>query len=97
MKLYVLSEAAKNDLQEIYEFGIYKFGHTQATKYLYGLQGHFDTLTKNPEIGKQRDEIKAGLYSLPHVSHVIFYRILLDRIRIVRVLHGRKDIPKHLK
>ena len=97
MNQYVLAEAAKNDLQEIYDFGIYKFGYAQATKYLEGLQDYFDALTKNPDIGKQRDEIKAGLYSLPHVSHVIFYRILPDRIRIVRVLHGRSDIPKHLK
>ncbi|MEM0933566.1 MAG: type II toxin-antitoxin system RelE/ParE family toxin [Bacteroidota bacterium] len=97
MNRYVLAEAAKNDLQEIYDFGIYKFGYAQATNYLEDLQGYFNALTKNPDIGKHRDEIKAGLYSLPHVSHVIFYRILPDRIRIVRVLHGRSDIPKHLK
>ena len=96
MNRYVLAEAAKNDLQEIYDFGIYKFGHIKATKYLEGLREYFEALTKNPDIGKQRDEIKVGLYSLPHVSHVIFYRILPDRIRIVRVLHGRSDIPKHL-
>ena len=97
MKRYVLAEAAKNDLLEIYDFGIYKFGHTQATKYLEGLKEYFESLTKNPDIGKQRDEIKVGLYSLPYVSHVIFYRILPDYIRIVRVLHGRSDIPKHLE
>lgn len=97
MNRYVLAEAAKNDLQEIYDFGINKFGYAQAKKYLEGLQEYFDALTKNPDMSKQRDEIKAGLYSLPHVSHVIFYRILPDRIRVVRVLHGRNDIPKHLK
>jgi len=94
---YVLAEAAKNDLQEIYDFGIYKFGHSQATRYLEGFREYFEALAKNPEIGKQRDEIKVGLYSLPHVSHIIFYRILTNRIRIVRILHGRSDIPKHLK
>ena len=97
MNRYVLAEAAKNDLQEIYGFGIHKFGHSQATKYLEGLREYFKALTTNPDLGKQRDEIKVGLYSLPHVSHIIFYRILPDRIRIVRVLHGRSDIPKHLK
>lgn len=97
MNRYVLAEAAKNDLQEIYDFGIHKFGHSQATKYLEGLREYFEALTTNPDTGKQRDEIKVGLYSLPHVSHIIFYRILPDRIRIVRVLHGRSDIPKHLK
>ena len=97
MNRYVLAEAAKNDLQEIYGFGIYEFGHSQAKRYLEGLRDYFEALTKNPDIGKQRDEIKVGLYCLPYVSHIIFYRILTDRIRIVRVLHGRSDIPNHLK
>jgi toxin ParE1/3/4 len=38
MNRYVLAEAAKNDLQEIYDFGIYKFGHSQATTFLEGLR-----------------------------------------------------------
>jgi len=97
MSRFVLSEAAKDDLQEIYDFGIFKFGTSQATKYLEGLQGYFEALTKNPDIRKHRDEIKIGLYSLSYMSHIIFYRILTDRIRIVRVLHGRSDMPKHLK
>lgn len=97
MNRFVLSEAAKIDLEEIYDFGIYKFGHSQASKYLEGMQVHFEALSKNTNIGKKRDEIKVGLYSLPYVSHVIFYRILPDRIRIVRILHGRSDIPKHLR
>jgi toxin ParE1/3/4 len=97
MNRFVHSEAAKNDLQEIYDFGISKFGHSQATNYLEGLQEYFEALTKNPDMGKPRDEIKIGLYSLPHVSHVIFYRILPDRILIFRVLHGRSDMPKNLK
>ncbi len=52
MNRYVLAEAAKNDLQEIYDFGIYKFGHSQAAEYLEGLKGYFEALTKNPDIGK---------------------------------------------
>lgn len=97
MNHFILSEAIKNDLEEIYDFGIYKSGHSQAIKYLEGIQVHFEALSKNPDIGKQRGEIKIGLYSLPCVSHVIFYRILPESIRIVRVLHGRSDIPKRLK
>ncbi|MFD1615673.1 type II toxin-antitoxin system RelE/ParE family toxin [Gelatiniphilus marinus] len=35
-----------------------------------------------------------GLYSITEQGHVIFYRILKNHIRIVRVLHGSKDMPK---
>ncbi|MCR9225906.1 MAG: type II toxin-antitoxin system RelE/ParE family toxin [Flavobacteriaceae bacterium] len=62
-----------------------------------GIQIHFEKMSKNPDIGKHRNEIKLELFGLPCMSHIIFYRILPDRIRIVRVLHGRHDLAKYLK
>ncbi|MDX9789405.1 MAG: type II toxin-antitoxin system RelE/ParE family toxin [Candidatus Kapabacteria bacterium] len=46
-------------------------------------------------MGGTRNEIKESLYSFPKDNHIIFYRILDDHIRIVRVLHGSRDIPEH--
>ncbi len=48
----------------------------------------------NPKSLNEFNEIKIGLYSITEQEHVIFYRILKDYIRIVKVLHGSKDIPK---
>ena len=96
MARYILSEEAENDIGQIFDFGEYKFGRSQAIDYLIGLQDHFEALAYNPDIGKQRDEIKKGLYSLAYVSHIIFYRILRNHIRIVRVLHGGRDLVKFL-
>lgn len=96
MNNYVLSEEAELDIDEIYDFGVYKFGTTQAMKYLIGLEEHIDTLGKNPDIGRHRLEIKKGLYSLPYVSHIIFYRKLDIKIRIVRVLYGGRDLLRFL-
>lgn len=96
MSKYVLSEEAENDIEEIFDFGEYKFGHSQAIEYLLRLQDHFESLASNPDIGKQRNEIKIGLYSLPYVSHIIFYRILDNHIRIIRVLYGGRDLVKFL-
>lgn len=97
MPRYTLSREAENDIEEIFDFGEYKFGHEQAIKYLIGLQEHFELLAKNPKIGKQRSEIKKGLFSLPYVSHIIFYRVLEKNIKIVRVLYGGRDLIKFLK
>jgi toxin ParE1/3/4 len=96
MVRYILSEEAENDIEQIFDFGEYKFGRSQAIDYLIGLQDHFEALANNPDIGKQRNEIKKGLYSLPYVSHIIFYRILRNHIRIVRVLYGGRDLVKFL-
>lgn len=97
MSKYVLSEEAENDIEEIFDFGEYKFGNALAITYLMGLKEHFEALAKNPDIGKKRNDIKKGLLSLPYVSHIIFYRILKSHIRIVRVLYGGRDLVKFLE
>ena len=97
MNHYILSKKTQEDIDAIYEFGVYKFGQDQGLNYLIELRAHFEVILKNPEIGKQRDEIKNGLYSLPYASNIIFYRILKNHLRIVRVLHGSRDLRKFLK
>lgn len=94
---YHLSIAAEQDIGEIYDYGVYRFGNDQAIKYLTELDFTFNQIVKNPELGKKRDEIKVGLRSLPKNSHVIFYRLIEDSIRIVRVLHGSRDLIKFLQ
>ena len=93
---YFLSEETKVDIEDIYEFGKDNFGHDQAIKNLIGLEEHFDKLSDNYHIGRTRNDIKKDLYSLPYISHIIFYRILKDKIRIVRVLYGGRDVFKFL-
>lgn len=68
MSKYILSEEAETDIEVIFDFGEYKFGYLQAITYLTELQNHFESLSINPHIGKQRNEIKKGLYSLPYKS-----------------------------
>ncbi|WP_299548680.1 type II toxin-antitoxin system RelE/ParE family toxin [Seonamhaeicola sp.] len=94
LKGYKLSERADVDLEDIFDYTEFHHGANQAIKYLTDLETVFKALVVNPEIGRQRNEIKVGLYSIPEQEHIIFYRILKDYIRIVRVLHGSKDIPK---
>lgn len=96
MNNYVLSEEAELDIDEIYDFGVYKFGTALAIKYVIGLEEHIETLGKSPDIGRHRAEIKKGLYSLPYVSRIIFYRKLDTKIRIVRILYGGRDLIRFL-
>ncbi len=96
MNNYVLSEEAELDIDEIYDFGVYKFGTAQAATYLNGFEEHVETLGKNSDMGRHRREIKKGLYSLPYASHIFFYRKLDTKIRIVRILYGGRDLMKFL-
>lgn len=95
LKGYELSLDADMDLEDIFDYTTREHGFNQAVRYLLNLEIIFNSPVVNPEIGRQRNEIKNGLYSLAEQQHVIFYRILNDHIRIVRVLHGSKDIPNH--
>lgn len=96
MNGYVLSKEADNDIENIFEYGEYQFGTSQAIEYLIGLNNLFHTIANNPNIGKERKEIKDGLFSFPYISHIIFYRKMNGYVRIVRVLYGGRDLIKFL-
>ena len=94
---YVLSPEADRDIEEIFEYSQKNFGLDQAIKYITEFDELFTRLIDNPDIGRTRDEIKTGLRSFPKTSHVVFYRVLTDHVRIVRILHGSRDIPRYFQ
>ncbi len=71
------------------------YGIKQAVSYVTDFELFFGQLIKTPNIGKKRNEIKKGLYSFPKGEHTIFYRILANQIRTIRVLHSSRDLPKY--
>jgi toxin ParE1/3/4 len=96
IKSYELSLAADSDIEAIFDYTEKEFGFDQAVKYVSDLDTVFNELIRSPELGRKRNEIKIELRSLVQESHIIFYRILEDRIRIVRVLHESRDVKNFL-
>ena len=92
---YELSPEAEQDLSNIFDYTETEFGLNQAVTYLNDLDHCFVSLMENPGIGRERLEIRPELFSFVSGSHVVFYRILSNRIRIVRVLHESRDLPRH--
>ena len=90
---YELSSEADQDISTIFDYTESEYGLQKAIEYTTSFKHAFSQLSQEPELGRARNEIRNGLRSLIQNKHVIFYRILSEHIRIVRVLHSRSDIP----
>jgi len=94
---YQLSKLAEFDLDGIWRYTYQEWGARRASKYLRQLKRRIEQLARRPLLGKQRDELAAGLRSYHEGRHLVFYRCLEQGgIMIIRVLHDRVDVPARL-
>jgi toxin ParE1/3/4 len=94
---YLLSPAAQADLEQIWDFTHNRWGVDQAEEYLRELQRAIDRAAANPRIGRACDEIRPGYRKFAAGSHTLFYRVTAEGvIDVVRVLHQRMDVDRHL-
>lgn len=94
---YELTQKAELDLEEIFDYTVNEFGIEQAISYVSDFENSFIALAVNPKLGRERTEIRKDLRSLAKSSHVIFYRIIRQRVRIIRVLHASRDVVTFFK
>jgi toxin ParE1/3/4 len=95
VKLDVTSQAI-SDLQEIEEY-IGKDNALAAVDFVQRLTARFYQLVDSPGIGRKRDDLAAGLRSSRVGDHLIFYLLNGDKVVIVHVLHGARDLPSIFK
>lgn len=65
-------------------------------RYLAGIRDVLVELAADPHIGKARDDLVEGLRAYPAGRHLIFYFGADEGIDVVRILHERMDINRHL-
>jgi toxin ParE1/3/4 len=96
---YLLTPAAQADLERIWDYthDHDRWGVDQAEEYLRELQRAVERAAANPLIGRACDEVRPGYRKLAAGSHTLFYRLTTEGvIDVVRVLHQRMDIDRHL-
>lgn len=97
MHPYLLTTAARQDIIDIGRFTAGKWGKRQRDKYLKQLDDAFKLLARQPEIGRDADDIKPGYKKYFQGSHIIFYRDGTDStIVVIRILHYSMDVDQHL-
>jgi toxin ParE1/3/4 len=91
MPSYKLSEDTVADLKRIYQFGVSKFGMTQADKYYYSFFENFELIAQRPLSFESVDYIKPGYRRCPCGSDSIYYRIVNNTVEIMAII-GKQDV-----
>ena len=85
-----LTREAKEDLWRIYEYGVSRFGITQAEKYFNMMHDCFERIASNPYLFPAVIRYKnVERYCVCGVD-TIYYNIVGDEIEIVTII-GRQD------
>ena len=96
MKKFELARRALGDLQEIWEF-VSEDSFDAADRLLEEFYRAFDQLAEMPGMGHKRQDLtNRDVLFWPVHSHLITY-LPSSPLRIVRVVHGRRDVKKLLR
>ena len=95
MKVF-LSDKARSDLLQFYRY-LSEKSPSAARAALETINVKFAHLTQFPFIGRERSTLGVGVRSLVAGTQVIFYTVDEERIIVVRVLDGRRDIDEEFK
>jgi toxin ParE1/3/4 len=93
---YILSPRAQADLDEIWDYTAETWGIDQAERYIRLLQHGIEAVAADPRRGSSCDDIRAGCRKYLVGSHILFYRITSEAIDVVRILHSRTELKRHL-
>jgi toxin ParE1/3/4 len=88
---YTISPLAQADLDEIWDY-VAKDSPSAADRLLARFRAKFVLLAGQPLLGEVRDELRPGVRSFVVGKYVIYYQVAGNRIRVVRILHGYRDV-----
>jgi len=93
---YELTEAADEDLSDIYAFTYIEFGERQADVYFESLEGCSTRLADNPQLGRAVSFVREGYRLFVHKRHLIYNKLARPGILVVRVLGPGMTPESHL-
>lgn len=93
MKRYrlIMMRAAQNDLKEIAAY-IAEDRPQAARNVVRRIRERINALRTSPFIGAPRDEVVPGFRVVVVYSYLIVHDVSNETVRIVRVLHGARDL-----
>ena len=96
MNRFVLSPAAEMDLEAIWDY-IAQDSLDAADRWIEKLFEGFEVLDRNPGLGHKREDLTSlPVLFWPVGAYLILYRAQGERVEIVAVTQGSRDIPRFL-
>jgi toxin ParE1/3/4 len=85
---------ASNDLASIADYHESAAGAKIADRLIQQILRSAAALVENPHLGRPSDSVD-GIHELhlPHIPYLLPYRVVEDRIEILRVFHEAQDRP----
>ncbi len=96
MKSIRLTPAAQQDLSSIWDFTQERWDEKQAEIYISELRAAIERIAADPHRGRVCDDIREGYRRYGIGSHLIFYTERNDSVAVIRILHQRMDLTRHL-
>jgi toxin ParE1/3/4 len=85
------SQPARADIASIHQYSAKNWGIQQAEIYTKSMRHQIGHLTAFPELGRAIDSSDTPTRVLNFRSYVIYYRITVSTIDIIRIVHQRTD------
>ncbi len=95
MANYKLSNEAKNDLIRIHQYGVIRFGMSQADKYFHSFFKSFEKIAERPYSYESVDFIRPGYRRCVSGVDSIYFKVHENRVEIISII-GKQDLSQVL-
>lgn len=65
-----------------------------ADRWLQKIESWMETLAEHPLVGRVREDLDPEIRSVSQYPFLILYRVLPDRVQVLRVVHGARDLRR---
>ncbi|HMV15758.1 MAG: type II toxin-antitoxin system RelE/ParE family toxin [Chitinophagales bacterium] len=93
---YKISIEAQKDIENIWLYTFETWSVEQADRYYNLILDEIEYIALHPNAGKDYSHVRKGYYRSEIKSHFIFYKINLQVVEIIRILHQQMDIQNRL-
>jgi toxin ParE1/3/4 len=94
-RLLQLTPLAVADLEDIWRYSATQWSPEQANRYHRDLVATMEALARGDKPGRACT-VREGYWRYAVGSHVVFYRETDRTLDVIRILHQRMDVERHL-